>query len=268
MGGLGNQLFQIFTTISYSIKSDKPVKFLDVETLGGGEQTTLRYTYWKNFLSKLKPFLIEQLPSTNIVREKGYIFKRIPIDELTNGDIMLYGYFQSYKYFKDNYEDIYKLIGVENMKNTLVEKVCLSNDYLNSTISMHFRLGDYKKTQDYHPLATYTFYENSLKNIQNKNPTQQFHVLYFCENEDHNQVLESIDKLIEKYPKYQFSRGESTLQDWEQMLLMSCCRHNIIANSSFSWWGAFLNRNPSKIVCYPEFYKYMGNAGWKGCKAK
>lgn len=119
---------------------------------------------------------------------------------------------------------------------------------------MHFRLGDYKKLQDFHPLATYAFYENSLKNIQNKNPTQKFNVLYFCEDQDHNEVIESIDKLINQFPNYTFSRCECTLQDWEQLLLMSVCHHNIIANSTFSWWGAYFNSHPDKIVCYPSIW--------------
>jgi hypothetical protein len=254
MGGLGNQLFQIFTTISYSIKSKNPFTFLDIETLGGGH-STVRYTYWKTFLSRMKPFLMKQLPpSTNVVREKDFTFNRIPIDEFTDKNIMLYGYFQSYKYFKDNYENICKLIKLENMKNTLIKQITLSNDYLDTAISMHFRLGDYKKIQDFHPLATYTFYENSLKNIQNKHPTQKFNVLYFCEDQDHNEVLESIDKLINQFPNYTFSRGECTLQDWEQLLLMSCCHHNIIANSTFSWWGAYFNSHADKIVCYPSVW--------------
>ena len=61
MGGLGNQIFQIFATISYAIKSKNQFKFLNLTTLGGGS-TTVRYTFWESFFSTMKPFLMSELP--------------------------------------------------------------------------------------------------------------------------------------------------------------------------------------------------------------
>jgi hypothetical protein len=59
---------------------------------------------------------------------------------------------------------------------------------------------------------------------------------------------------------FTFEQADNNLDDWEQMILMSLCQHNIIANSTFSWWGAYFNNNPNKIVCYPET--------WFGKKAR
>jgi len=254
MGGLGNQIFQIFATISYGIKSGNQFKFLALQKLGGGS-TTIRYTFWESFFSNLKPFLINELPlNIEVVRENGFPYNIIPISKLIKKDVMLYGYFQSYKYFHDNYNVICRIIGLEKMKDQLLQKTNATKDYLVNTISMHFRIGDYKKIQQFHPLATYSFYERALTYIQCSNLNQSFNIMYFCEDVDIEDVLIIINKLSIKFPDYSFIRGTNSLEDWEQMLLMSCCHHNIIANSSFSWWSAYFNSNPNKIVCYPSVW--------------
>jgi len=254
MGGLGNQIFQIFATISYAIKSRNQFKFLNLLELGGGS-TTIRYTFWETFFSNLKPFLVSELPPVHLIREKGFEYISLPIYEMVERDVMIHGYFQSYKYFQENYSIICRIIGIEKMKTELLEKLAFNSNFdLENTISMHFRIGDYKKIQEFHPLATYNYYERALTYIKNSKPNVKFTVMFFCEDVDIDDVIPKIKLLEQKFTNYIFMRGEKNLADWEQMLLMSCCHHNIIANSSFSWWSAYLNSWKDKIVCYPSIW--------------
>jgi len=254
MGGLGNQIFQIFATISYAIKTGKRFKFMNSDTLGCGS-TTIRNTFWKTFFSKLQPFLITELPKVYVIKEKEFSYNKLPVWEIDEKDIMLCGYFQSYKYFQDNYDIISRMICVEKMKNILLNKINLDVNFLEDTISLHFRIGDYKKAIAYHPLATYDYYESSLKYIlSNTDREKNYNVLYFCEDVDIDDVLITITSLQKQFPNYIFMRGDNTLADWEQLLLMSCCHHNIIANSTFSWWAAYFNSWKDKIVCYPSVW--------------
>lgn len=251
MGGLGNQLFQIFTTIAYGYKSNNQFRFLGVETLGGGS-TTVRHTYWNAFLSKMRPFLITDLPKVRVIREDGFPYKELPVVEMKQTDVLLYGYFQSYKYFQGQYDMICRVIGLEKTRIALTEKWNMAPEYFDNIISMHFRIGDYKKLQHYHPLATYEYYDSSLRYFKIMRPTHTFTVLYFCEDDDIADVTDIIGRLALKYPEYKFIRDGNALADWEQLLLMSCCHHNIIANSSFSWWAAYFNAHKDKVVCYPS----------------
>ena len=259
MGGLGNQLFQIFTTLSYAIKTGNVFIFSDDTILGVGDN--IRSTYWETFLLKLKPFTRNMFPKFKVIKEKDFTYNDIESCEIKNQDVLLYGYFQSYKYFQNEFNTICKLINLAEMKNNLFQNKseCMyTSGFLYNTISMHFRLGDYKKLQDYHPLMTYEYYEKALDYIIVKLTQSKkiINVLYFCEEEDIVDVLEMIDRMKEKFPTINFLRCSNDLEDWEQMLLMSVCKNNIIANSSFSWWGAYFNLSQDKIVCYPS--KWFG----------
>ena len=255
MGGLGNQLFQIFATIAYSSKSRNRFTFLNQETLGGGA-CTLRYTFWNTFLSNLKPFLTNNLPPLNMIRETDFTYNELPIESMIGTNIMIHGYFQSYKYFQEHFETICKLIGLEKKKQEVLDKLKLKKEDLNNTISMHFRIGDYKKLQGFHPIAPEKYYEKCLHYFNEINPKIQYKIIYFCEDEDLEEVLKTIESLNKIQTSYTFERGDNTLADWEQMLYMSLCSHNIIANSSFSWWGAYFNTNKDinneRKVIYPE----------------
>jgi hypothetical protein len=271
-GGLGNQLFQIFTTIAYALRYNNSFFFLNNHQLGNGENgVIIRYTYWDSFFKELTPFLknINQIPQLMFIREEGFNYIELPENLDKNYGTMLVGYFQSPLYFEKYKEGICKLIKINLKKFIVRNKVKDEIDFDNDNIiSMHFRLGDYKKYPDIHPILSNEYYVNALTSILIKQQTNTLEyntiqynqkVLYFCENEDLSEVESTITHLKTKFPFLKFQRANPLLSDWEQMLLMSLCEDNIIANSSFSWWGAYLNSNIGKTVCYPET--------WFGTKA-
>jgi hypothetical protein len=264
MGGLGNQLFQIFATIAYSIRYKTPCifEYSDLLTIG-----VHRPTYWNNFLTRLKLFTRENVVmNLPLYRENGFHYTKLlspselsvanNINEL-NG-IKFYGYFQSYKYFEDQYENIIKLINLKELQNNIREKYTEYLDSRNTTIiSLHFRLGDYKNNPNIHPIMTTEYYIKALKNMLNIiQYKENVEILYFCESDDNEIVSNNIMKIKENIDEadIKFIKVDDKIPDWEQMLIMSCCDHNIIANSSFSWWGAYFNNNLNKIVCFPSLW--------------
>lgn len=242
-GGLGNQLFQIFNTISHSLDTKTKFAFVYERAIGIGT----RCTYWDSFLSSLKIFTYSTMPKSLIVKEQAFHYTKIP--HFGPQIIMFVGYYQSYKYFSHNFETIQRLIRLDNQKNNI--KKSYIHDYDN-LVSMHFRLGDYKFIQNYHPIATYEYYRNSIQYILYSTQQSSLKILYFCEENDNDAVLVTINKLRETFPSCHFIKTSDIIEDWIQMLMMSCCKHNIIANSSFSWWGAYFNSHTDKIVCYPS----------------
>ena len=78
--------------------------------------------------------------------------------------------------------------------------------------------------------------------------------MYFGEKQDKTHNENIINILRETYPQLEFIKVSNNYTDWQQMLIMSLCTHNIIANSSFSWWGAYFNTNSNKIVIFPSIW--------------
>jgi hypothetical protein len=247
VGGLGNQLFIIFACISYSIIHKQKYCFEDTtQTIG----MTRRNTYWKTLFNKLLPYLLKKddFPCLDIILKENNYF----INLMENKNILLCDYFQSDKYFKNNFSTIIQLLDIENKKKTLLlENKFYSQKMIEKCISIHFRIGDYDNIQDYHNILTIDYYKKALEYILlniNYNPI----FLYFCEVQDTLTVNKMINYLKKDFPHCIFFKINDAILDWEQLLLMSCCKHNIIGNSTFSWWGAYLNSYPEKIVCYPS----------------
>ena len=256
MGGLGNQLFQIFTTMAYCIRYRRKMVLPYSETLEVGIS---RPTYWDTLLSGIKKtttsndnveYTNEELMRLPQYREPHHHYKEIPF---VNQNILLFGYYQSYRYFEDKKDYIVALLSIQQQQQNIKSQCSEYFDPNYVTISMHFRLGDYKEKQDYHPIMPYEYYENAMFNILLYRPfTKPYRVLYFCEREDNDIVNSHIQRLRNKYDAVEFVKVDDNIEDWKQMLLMSCCDNNIIANSSFSWWAGYLNESPGKFVCYPH----------------
>jgi hypothetical protein len=251
VGGLGNQLFQIFTAISYAILSENNYKFTNTVVLFGG----IRHTYWDSFLSELKKNTTDMFPPLTCIQEISFEYHDIDLSKIRGKNIILSGYFQSYKYFDKNYKTICKTIMLHNHKSKVLHKTDYTSVILSHSISLHFRMGDYKPIQHVHPIMGYEYYKNALHYIDlNSSKKESYQVLYFCEDSDVEDVNEIICELKLDFSHFTFVRCDDKLKDWEQMMIMSLCCHNIIANSTFSWWGAYFNDNEHKIVCYPKLW--------------
>lgn len=240
MGGLGNQLFQIFATISLAMDFQKPFYFLNNFYLDNHNN---RHTYWESLLSALKPFLRNTYAQgSQVYKEHNFVYNKL-LPNLNN-PICLQGYFQSYKYFHHNFQHISKLLRLGTYKQIY--------DSVNNCGSIHFRLGDYKKLAHIYPILGRSYYEESIHYILSKDPDLNT-FLYFCDEADMVEIETTVIPYLQKtFSKIKFVKSPSNLNDWQEMIMMSCCKHNIIANSTFSWWGAYLNSFEEKIVTYPK----------------
>ena len=261
-GGLGNQLFQVFALMSYCFDNDKKFVIPGYKLDPVSKEGSPRPTYWDSLLKGLKPYVDSQLKSERRYTEPHFHYRALPDIKNQSDDIEfeLFGYFQSPKYFHDNFDKINQIVQITNARKETIQRYKIMY-FDKPTISMHFRHGDFKNIQDFHPILPFMYYKNALKKIVEETKSEEYRVLYFCEKGDIKRVSDYIRFIKKDFPKMRFVKGDLEAEDWAQMLLMSGCEHNIIANSSFSWWSAYLNQNKKKVVCYPDkwFGPAMGN---------
>ena len=249
-GGLGNQLFQIFNGISFSLRHNLDFKLPNSKSLNFGSRN--RKTYWDSFFSNLKIFTIDDISCINKYNEPHFHYRELPI-EIRNFEIVqINGFYQSFKYFEDKYDEILNLIGIPKLREQTRLKYISYFD--KPTISVHFRLDDFFQLQDYHPIPRIEHYIKSLKYIIEQTNCTNYRILYFCQECDNEYVKERIREIVDKIPTLEFVKVTDEAEDWEQMLIMSHCEHHVIPNSSFSWWGSYINTKPNKIVCYPAIW--------------
>jgi hypothetical protein len=255
-GGLGNQMFQY--AAGYSL----------ARRLGVECQVNLA-----NFAKNIRKYELECFTDAPAVSQKNRIPRRWRprIFGLTGGMTIfeekfafvfderfsslkdgtyLVGYFQSEKYFEGYATDIRTLYTLRMQPKGANQQIL--NDMLNTqTVSVHVRRGDYvsnRSTNLYHGICPAAYYQQAFELISRRVQSPRFYVF----SDDPEWTRANVQP-----PGYTIYIEHNRDAAFEDLRLMSSCRNHIIANSSFSWWGAWLNSCPEKIVIAPR--KWLAN---------
>jgi hypothetical protein len=266
MGGLGNQMFQYALGKRLALKHGVQLK-LDVSQLNDktvAAEFTVRelaldafkieagiasekelFSYRKGKMGKLAGLLMLPLGMNNLyIRETAFHFKKMILSAPPNA--YLDGYWQSENYFADIREQLLKefspKVPLAGLNKELAEKMQQEN-----SVSIHVRRGDYLSiaaNQSLFEIGDEHYYLKAMERMAEKIKAPKFYVF--------SDDAEWFREKVKTTHAVEYVSGNSGKNSYADMQLMSLCKHNIIANSSFSWWGAWLNRNDSKIVIAPQ----------------
>lgn len=163
-------------------------------------------------------------------------------------NVYLYGFWQSYHYF-EKYEDDLKKMIVPNYEMASCVSEMIQKVKSEESVAIHIRRGDYVQIGCTLPLI---YYKEAIYKMKEELPEAKFYVF----SDDIKFAKDNIGDYLENSIFWQDDSNESSLNDF---FLMSACRHQIVANSTYSWWAAYLNSNKNKKVYAPIF----GN--WQEC---
>jgi hypothetical protein len=265
IGGLGNQMFQYAAGRGISHRNQSGLK-LDISNYEDDPLRSYGLTHFSIFsefatvdeiASFRGPFSkkiaarifrsvpkLRNLTSKSVVIERHFDFDPYVLE--LRGEIYLSGYWNSERYFKD----IESIIRTDFVVNSPPDSVGLgiAEQILGTeSVSIHVRRGDYVSNaivNQYHFVLPLEYYYESIRKLNSMVKTPFFFVF----SDDPEWTRENLQL---NYPiVYVSSMFEGN--DAEELRLMSLCKHHIIANSTFSWWGAWLSSNPDKIVIAPR----------------
>ncbi|QCD45350.1 alpha-1,2-fucosyltransferase [Campylobacter mucosalis] len=254
VGGLGNQMFcyayaKMLSISGYNVKIDTSVyktyklhggyqldKYnIDLDTLSGDKNTKF---YSNGVVFKI----LKKFGLLKIKREESLLFDES--FKTPNDKVYIEGYFQSEKYFCD-IKDI--LLNQFVLKTTLSNyAISIKDKITQNSCSIHIRRGDYLlgKNINYHGVCDLKYYQDATDFLEQKCGD----LTYFIFSDDIEWAKGNL-KLNNA-----FYVDSSDRLPHEDIYLMSLCQNNIIANSTFSWWGAYLNQNQNKIVIAPKIW--------------
>lgn len=225
-GRLGNVLFEIAAGASLAKRMNVPFK-----ALTGGSEDMKKYLepFRKTILRKI--VFSENFPSNvDVYKEISFSYNPLPEQE----NMILKGYFQSEKYFDKAFvRDLFQIN--PETKNYILQKY--GHILQLKPVAIHVRRGDYLRLEFKYPVCRMSYFKKAISRFD---PNACFLVvsddIAWC-------------KKHFKGSRFYFAENNSPLVD---LYLQSMCAHNIMSNSSFSWWGAWLNPNPDKKVVYPN----------------
>lgn len=254
MGGLGNQLFQY--AAAYSIARQKNVKisvdtsFYQINNQHGGYRldklkiSELTVAPKKSKKLEWKVKAINKLPILGFIDHKIIHESHFKNVNVIADDVLLLGYWQNSKYFSAHLQDLKNIfvpISVSSRASADALKMRESN-----SVSIHIRRGDYISNPNAlknHGICSIEYYKQAIGYILETVGKPVF----FIFSDDIPWVEENLSKLFSKNDCL-YMKGNTQEED---LWLMSNAKHHIIANSSFSWWGAYLASDETQIVVSP-----------------
>ena len=240
MGGLGNRLFQIASGYGVAKQNNMILKIKD----DLGNSHNIQHEWIIDNLNNLFKH-IQPKHTTDIQdyithhEQQEHTYYDIVIDKNNNKPTVLFGYFQSEDFFKHCREDILQLFQEPSHISQQLNK--FTN--FDNLIAIHVRLGDFL-SYDIHNINLTEYYNTAIRLAKEyTHPDIEFIII----SEDTPDIIKKHYPLLQYYPLLQ----EKNSPEYD-MFFMSRCRGVICPNSTFSWWGAWLNKRTDKFITLPN----------------